>query len=206
MYKVFIDNWPIHFVYKSTNLNSVEKSSLVVFNDSIKIEELWIKHKEFKIFGKELTILLKNEEQLFNSIFKKYKKIEAAGAIVLDKNDDLLLIERLGCWDLPKGKIEKGESSEIAAIREVEEECGISTPIIQFPITTTYHTYYMKGKHCFKTTYWFCMKYDGEEVLVPQTEEGITKVSWIKKTELNQVFENTYLSIAEVLNTYLSKM
>jgi ADP-ribose pyrophosphatase YjhB (NUDIX family) len=205
MYKVFIDNWPIHFVYKSTNLNSVEKSSLVVFNDSIKIDELLNKHQESKKIGEVLNVLLENDEQLLNSIFKEYKKIEAAGGIVLNNNDELLLIERLGCWDLPKGKIEKGESIELAAIREVEEECGISNPVILFPITTTYHTYFMKGKHCFKTTYWFCMKYNGNQVLIPQTEEGITNVCWMKKTELNQVFENTYLSIAEVLNAYLNK-
>jgi hypothetical protein len=70
MYKVFIDNWPIHFVYKSTILTSVEKSSIVVFNDSIKIDELLNKHQESKKIGKELTVLLENDEQLLKSIKK----------------------------------------------------------------------------------------------------------------------------------------
>lgn len=205
MYKVFIDNWPIHFVYKSTFLTSVEKSSIVAFNDSIKISELLNIHLEYKNKGQQLFVMIENEKQLFESVFKEYKKIEAAGGIVLNTNNELLLIERLGCWDLPKGKIEKGESIELAAIREVEEECGISSPQIIYPLIKTYHTYFMKGKHCFKTTHWFCMKYDGNEALIPQTEEGITNVCWMNPKELNQVFENTYLSIAEVLKFYLSK-
>ena len=49
--------------------------------------------------------------------------------------------ERLGVWDLPKGKVEKSEDIEQAAVREVQEECGLVDVRLVAPLTSTWHTY-----------------------------------------------------------------
>mgnify|MGYP001172252366 CR=1 FL=1 len=111
----------------------------------------------------------------------------------------LLFIYRLGKWDLPKGKLEKGENIKECAIREVEEECHINELKIIKELPSTYHCYPYKKSWAFKTTFWYKMTSNYKGVLIPQTEEGIEKVEWLNKEELTKVQGNTYLSIKEVL-------
>lgn len=117
-----------------------------------------------------------------------------------------MFIKRFGKWDIPKGKLTKSEDPQTGAIREIEEECGISGPVIEQFICETYHTYRdtYKGKNklTLKKTSWYGMTYDGEEVLIPQQEEGITKVKWFKKTKMDKIRSNTYESILEVMDSY----
>ena len=110
------------------------------------------------------------------------------------------MIFRNGKWDLPKGKLEMGESVEECAIREVEEECGVSGIIIENKIKDTYHTYVLEGENILKKTYWYKMKTDYSAKLVPQIEEGITKVSWIDKDQISKKLKNSYGNISDVLN------
>lgn len=104
----------------------------------------------------------------------------------------------MGIWDLPKGKIEPNEEIKAAAVREIEEECGISNPKILDDFGRSYHMYSMKGKVVFKTTHWFTMIYSGKEPLKPQLEEDITEVIWVDSTEINQKIDSTYPSISEL--------
>jgi len=140
-------------------------------------------------------------EEEFTRIFKDYDYIEAAGGIVKRKKK-YLFIKRNGFWDIPKGKLEKKESIEEGAIREIEEECGIIGPSIQERICITYHTYRFKEKPTIKKTYWFALEYDGQKQVNGQLDEGITKVEWLKMDELKKVFKNTYPSILEVIQHY----
>jgi 8-oxo-dGTP pyrophosphatase MutT (NUDIX family) len=137
------------------------------------------------------------------AFFKKVKKsvtlVEAAGGLVKSKKDGYLFIFRNGKWDLPKGKLEKGEKPEEGAVREVEEECGISIDKCGKKIVNTYHVYTLKGAVVLKKTYWFKMKYDGKAKLKPQIEEGITEVRWMGKKDINLVAGNTFPSIMDVL-------
>ena len=126
--------------------------------------------------------------------------IEAAGGLVFNKDGDILMIFRNGKWDLPKGKLEIGESVEECAIREVEEECGISGLIIENKIKDTYHTYFLEGESILKKTYWYKMNTDSDGELVPQIEEGITKVSWVGKDQISEKLTNSYGNISDVLN------
>jgi len=126
--------------------------------------------------------------------------IEAAGGLVFNKDGDILMIFRNGKWDLPKGKLEMGESVEECAIREVEEECGVSGIIIENKIKDTYHTYVLEGENILKKTYWYKMKTDYSAKLVPQIEEGITKVSWVDKDQISKKLKNSYGNISDVLN------
>jgi 8-oxo-dGTP pyrophosphatase MutT (NUDIX family) len=137
------------------------------------------------------------------AFFKKVKKsvtlVEAAGGLVKSKKDGYLFIFRNGKWDLPKGKLEKGEKPKEGAVREVEEECGISIDECGKKIVNTYHVYTLKGAVVLKKTYWFKMKYDGKAKLKPQIEEGITEVRWMGKKDINLVAGNTFPSIMDVL-------
>ena len=150
---------------------------------------------------KEAYVYTQNSpSELLNWFKEFYKYIQAAGGLVENADGQLLFIYRLGCWDLPKGKVEKDEYIAAAAIREVEEECGISDPEIQFPICSTFHTYLHKEQMVLKETFWYKMKYSGEEELMPQTEEHIAVAEWRDKDLLDVVLANTYPSIKEVLD------
>ena len=140
-----------------------------------------------------------DEKVLFSYFTSLFKKIEAAGGLVKNNKDEWLFIFRNGKWDLPKGKVEKDEEIQKAAVREVEEECGVGRLSIVRELPATYHTYYLKEKAILKCTYWYEMNCSDSAMLVPQLEEGITEVKWFSKKELSKVYENTYESVVEVM-------
>lgn len=140
-----------------------------------------------------------NVQDLFQWFSSMFTIVEAAGGLVKNENGSYLFIFRNGKWDLPKGKIEKGETIRDAAVREVEEECGINGLTILKELPTTYHTYTLGNNAVLKPTYWFEMKCSGHPELVPQTEEGITEVKWMNAAELETVRENTFPSIIDLI-------
>ena len=125
--------------------------------------------------------------------------IRAAGGLVRNEDKAYLFIFRNGKWDIPKGKVEKQEKVKQAAVREVEEECGIKVSSLEERICKTYHAYQYKGEVVLKKTYWFNMNCKGQNKLVPQTEEGITDARWIKKEDISLITDNTFPSIMDVL-------
>jgi 8-oxo-dGTP pyrophosphatase MutT (NUDIX family) len=135
-----------------------------------------------------------------------FKQIPAAGGIVIH-DEKLLFIFRNGKWDLPKGKIDTGESPEEAALREVAEECGIEGHQIIKVLPSTFHIYQSPyhdsfGKWILKETHWFEMSYTGFENGTPQTNENITEIRWFAKSELDEVFLNTYENLKSVISRY----
>jgi len=140
-------------------------------------------------------------EKLFNDFKTNFKIIEAAGGIVRNNNNDLLVIHRFGKIDLPKGKMETDESFEKAALREVSEECGIKNMRILNAEKPTYHMYILNGKKCLKVTHWFNMNYSGNEELVPQKEEGILDVRWVNENEIDSLQNSTYASLKHFFKT-----
>ncbi len=131
--------------------------------------------------------------------YNNYNYIEAAGGIVSNENNEYLLIKRLGLWDLPKGKVEKGESVEEAGIREVCEETGIPSASITKPIPNTFHIYLQKKKWYLKNTHWFLMHTKSKIALKPQQEESITKAVWVQKSKACKHISNSYRSIYDTL-------
>ena len=138
-------------------------------------------------------------DELKKAFWKKFTIVIAAGGLVLNEEEEILLMFRRGKWDLPKGKLDKGETTEDCALRETTEETGLMDLKLEKPITTTYHTYDESGKHILKETYWFLIRARKEEELVPQANEQITRLEWVKPLALKEYSRNMYASIKEVL-------
>ena len=149
---------------------------------------------------KGLVLLHEDVDELFSIFRSLFKEIDAAGGVVRNDQGAILFIFRNGKWDLPKGKLEKGETIEEGAMREVEEECGVHGLKINGELKPTYHIFERNDQWCFKTTYWFNMNYSGSEVLVPQAEEGIERAEWIAEKDLGKVRENTWSNILVLLD------
>ena len=111
------------------------------------------------------------------------------------------MIFRNGKWDLPKGKLEVGENIEQCAMREVEEECGISGLTITQQLQETYHTYEINGQKILKCTYWFKMKSSFKGNLTPQNKEGITVAVWVDEQDIAEKLENSFGNIIELFKT-----
>ncbi|MFY8091275.1 MAG: NUDIX hydrolase [Chitinophagaceae bacterium] len=128
------------------------------------------------------------------------KEIIAAGGLVFNSDNKLLLIFRRGFWDLPKGKLDDGETIEACAVREVEEEVGLKNILLQNFIETTSHTYFDKwiGEDVVKKTYWYKMQVPNQD-LVLQTEEDIEKAVWINENEWKQYKDNCYQNIQYIV-------
>lgn len=198
MYKVFIENRPVIICEKNTiKIDSIILSSEKVTSFEENIFPL-IKKSLPKI---PIILIAEDAHSEFERLFEGYKRIIAAGGIV-KKGDEYLFIKRNGKWDIPKGKLDEKEDPIVGAVREIEEECGITKPIVNELICCTYHTYKFKNKPRLKLTYWFELQYEGDEELVPQLDEGITKAKWLKVDELEKVKKNTFLSILEVVDQY----
>ena len=144
---------------------------------------------------KEISFEHPDLNKLFNDFKSSFKYIEAAGGLVKNKHNELLVIQRFDIPDLPKGKIEEKETPEDAAIREVEEECGITGLKITGKAETSFHIYTLKNKRVLKKTHWFYMNYVGDETLKPQTEEAITKVEWCDVQKIREYKNLTYKSL-----------
>jgi 8-oxo-dGTP pyrophosphatase MutT (NUDIX family) len=146
----------------------------------------------------------KDLEELKSSFFKRFTLIKAAGGFVLNENKEVLMMFRRGKWDLPKGKMDKGETFEQCAIRETEEETGLKdTRLISFLITT-YHTYHEGTRSVLKETKWFTMSVKGKQKLIPQAEEQISKLEWVNKNDLKKYLQNTFPSVKDVLESGFS--
>ena len=131
--------------------------------------------------------------------------MEAAGGIVKNSMEEVLVIYRKKKWYLPKGKLDYEETPEIAAIREVREECGISKLVMGKFLMKTFHTYTEKNKFILKKTHWFTMTSPENEKLIPQLEENIEEARWMNKEKIyKKVFPKTYASIEEVLENYFN--
>lgn len=205
MYKIYINETQITLTnHNSQNLllqNNV--NTLVGIYDGkvktlfryIDLAEKTDRYSEIIITYPDLKVL----KQDFKSLFKK---VVAAGGVVVNEAGEILVIFRRGSWDLPKGKVEEGEETIDAAKREVEEETGIKDLIAERLICKTFHTYKESGKRILKKTYWYKMKTHKQE-LVPQTEEDIDSAEWMLP-ELFLKKEKLYRNIKDVIKAFLS--
>ncbi|WP_317233005.1 NUDIX hydrolase [Chryseobacterium oryzae] len=195
MYKVFVNEKKLLI---SKNQENLEKS---ISFESFTTLEIALDLLE-NTSTSELNVYGENIDEIWKEFKKLFRIIEAAGGLVSKPNGDILFIKRLGKWDLPKGKMEKGESREESAVREIEEETGLREVKLKDFINTTYHIYTERnGDKVLKYTHWFEMYFDGKDTSKPQIEEGITEVAWKNRNQIeNEVFPNTFKNIQLIIN------
>jgi ADP-ribose pyrophosphatase YjhB (NUDIX family) len=143
-----------------------------------------------------------NLEELKKAFWKKFFVIKAAGGLVLNVENDLLMIFRRGHWDLPKGKLDPGETLAECALREVSEETGLTNIQLQHELITTYHTYHENGKLILKESYWYQMKVTSNQQLIPQATEDIQQAIWADENKTNDCLKNAFPSIVDVVTYY----
>jgi 8-oxo-dGTP pyrophosphatase MutT (NUDIX family) len=204
MHKTFINDKPLIFENIYNASAKVRDDLLILSEAEYSLEKVLKKIDDVNSNG--VIYLCARPDQAWNEFVSRFVLIEAAGGIVKNDNDELLLIFRKKRWDLPKGKLDYNESPESAAVREVIEECGLTEIEIGSFLLRTFHTYTEKNKSILKKTHWFTMNTSGKPELVPQEEEDIEVATWMNKNEITRkVFPNTYASIKEVLITYFEK-
>ncbi|MDE1860464.1 MAG: NUDIX domain-containing protein [Candidatus Micrarchaeota archaeon] len=100
----------------------------------------------------------------------------SAGAFVYMKKGSelrfLLLLKSNGEYDLPKGHIEKGESAEAAAIREIKEETGLTVSLVPFFRAQTQYFFYERKKKVLKRVKFFLAETDTEKVVISYEHKG----------------------------------
>lgn len=202
MYKIFINDKPFILAPKTNSFETGQGSLLIAYSE---LQNLKQAIDLMNLSAVSNLTVTGDAEAMWKEFLLHYKLIDAAGGVVKNKENKVLFIFRLGKWDLPKGKVDKGETLEQAAIREVEEECGIKKLIITNKITTTYHTYTLNDKNIVKASHWYSMTTADKRPLKPQTEENITEARWVSEKETQVLLKNAYPSIAEVIKNYMNK-
>tara|TARA_B110000003_G_scaffold274490_1_gene314598 strand:+ start:18248 stop:18847 length:600 start_codon:yes stop_codon:yes gene_type:complete len=199
MYKVFINERPIILtdsLFVKSDFDHVKYKNTI-------ISEIIHKLTEGSITG--IILLCDDIQEAWGDFISHFKVISASGGLVINEKLEFLFIFRGGKWDLPKGRIEKGEQIKEAALREVKEECGISKLKLGNFLITTYHIFFQNNQNRLKETHWFQMETTTKEVLIPQLEEGITIAIFKNKEDSVRALDNSYGNIHLVFKAYYQK-
>lgn len=196
MYKVFMNDKPIILTDSSQNGFGFQVHDY----ENVVLDEILHKLKRDKLNG--LVLFCRNLQHSWDDFQQHFKVVNAAGGLVVNDQKDFLFIFRGNRWDLPKGRIEKDESIESTAIREVEEECGIEKLELNRFLITTYHIFFQNNKNKLKVTHWFLMHSNYQGKLTPQVEEGITIAKFKNAQEAQEALTNTYANIHLVFEVY----
>ena len=189
MYKVFVNDRPLFL----TNEILKETDFQFFLLDSVDVKQVIVKMFQNKIH--KAYLYHPDEKEIMKKLKSKISVNKAGGGLVYNKNGDVLFIFRNGKWDLPKGGIKKEELIEACAIREVEEETGVSGLKIGAKLQKTYHIFKRNGSYKLKITHWFEMKTNFEGIPVGQLEEGIDKVAWLNQEQIKEALKNSYENI-----------
>lgn len=186
----------IYFGKRIVYLTDEDKPYYAKFKDRKQLKELIYKFDE----GNYDSLFITSND--LNDLFQNFKSIlifeTAAGGLVINSLKKILVIKNNNVWQLPKGHIEEGETISEAAIREVSEEASIDNPIIIKHLPSTFHAFKKNGKLHLKQTYWFKMLYKGNKKPKPQISEGITEATWIDKSEIIEIKNNTYENLMKI--------
>ena len=194
MYKVFVNDKPLFL----TNTIAKETDFQLFLLESIDIEQLIIKIFQNKV---QKAYLYHPDEKIILKMMKeKIPVCQAGGGLVYNKEGHVLFIFRNGKWDLPKGGMEKNEKITATAIREVEEETGVSDLSISCDLQKTYHVFKRNGKYKLKITQWYEMQSTFEGPTIPQAKEGIEKAVWLNPEQIKEALNNSYENIKLLFN------
>jgi ADP-ribose pyrophosphatase YjhB (NUDIX family) len=172
---------------------------VVYYDQGVSLIYRFIEFAEHKSFSTLFLWSGYGYKEMKIHFFSFFKILEAAGGVVRNEKNEILVIFRNDKWDLPKGKIDKRkETIKQAALREVQEETGLKKLTITRKLMTTYHLYFRKEKMILKPTCWFEMFAESSSKLVPETKENISLVAWVSKEEIPGILKNTYHSLEEL--------
>jgi ADP-ribose pyrophosphatase YjhB (NUDIX family) len=202
MYKVFVYGKPLYLTDDLSFFQHIPHENRGIYTKAENLEKL-IKKIRLNKSIEEFILYSFDLNEMWHSFTSLFTVIDAAGGIIRNKKGDLLFIFRKGKWDLPKGKVDPGETIAEGAVREVKEECGLREVILGKLLAKTYHTYTEGNKRILKITYWYGMEVPGTQKLVPQAEEDITDIKWIRADKLAEVRNNTYRSVADLLDEFV---
>jgi 8-oxo-dGTP pyrophosphatase MutT (NUDIX family) len=197
MYTFFINDKPLLLTNAKDTSAEFGHLPVIEYGNNTKLMEVVRKVEEPNQSG--LQLVCTDPTEVLQLLKSQFTVIHAGGGIVFNEPGQLLLMMRLGKWDLPKGKIDPGETVEEGALREVEEECGINQLSIRSFFSNSYHTYKLQGHRFLKLTHWYIMDTRFTGALVPQLEESITEVKWVNLSQLNIDTLDTYESIRSIL-------
>lgn len=189
MYKVFVKDKPLFL----TNEIQKETDFQMFLLESVDIKKLIVKMFSNKI--EKAFLYYPDEKEIMKKLKEKIPVVKAGGGVVYNAKGEVLFIFRNKKWDLPKGGMEKGEEIEATAIREVEEETGVTGLTIAKKIQKTYHVFKRNGRYKLKITHWFEMHTQFEGTPQGQIEEGIEKVAWLAPQEVTKALLNSYDNI-----------
>lgn len=199
--KIFFEDKPVFLCDEITpSINEFIHHPDAIFIDEISTPAIKsLLHEIVKPAFHAGIVLHNNIEKLKKAFFKHFTIIQAAGGLVKNEQNEILLIFRKGKWDLPKGKTDDDEVPMECAVREVKEETGLQKIKAGKKICTTYHTYTEFGKHILKETEWFEMKATSDQKLTPQHDEDIQKIEWVNELDINKKLKNSYPLISDVI-------
>lgn len=221
---LFINNKPTHIIkYHDSLLDApaydvvlnapidamkasmLQGNVLVVNASAAFIDKLFtlLRDKKLKRLA-AITFAVRNKKETVRGVKANFRIIKAAGGLVL-KDDRMLVMYRLGKWDLPKGKLEKNEKAREAAVREVEEECNIGVAL-DYKLCSTWHTYTQNGSRILKQTKWYAMTCLDDSRMEPQASEDIEQLVWMSLEEVQVALYNTYASIRHVFDTFHARI
>ncbi|MBA3985791.1 MAG: NUDIX domain-containing protein [Flavobacteriales bacterium] len=192
MYKVFVNDKPIFLTTEMV----FDKNARCFPLKGIDLETVVKKVARGK--WEEVYLYHPNGEKLLQKFKKKIPVVVAAGGLVTNELGEILFIKRNGKWDLPKGRVEIGESLEEAAIRETEEETGVKDLKIIKSLQITYHIFNRNDKMKLKETYWYAMETSYKGSLHPEKSEGIKKVAWKNEKKAQKALLKSYANIKEL--------
>jgi ADP-ribose pyrophosphatase YjhB (NUDIX family) len=200
MYKVFINNKRL-ILANSKEIIDYGDAAVVCLKKPETVNAV-IQNHLLKSNTCDFIILSADDKKLIETFESNYEMRVAAGGWAWNEHKELLMIFRENHWDLPKGHLDEGETIEECAMREVEEETGVSNLEIDSKIAISRHIYEYKGQMVLKITHWFQMKTKKGDALVPQIEEGIEKAEWVTQNDIDDYFNQSWESLKEVYKSY----
>lgn len=201
MYKISINEKPLFLLNREEGMSYLPGNDREIINRYAgrpKMLHAYIDLLEKNPQYDKVVIFSPEVDQLFRDFCSLFKVIEAAGGVVRNDHNEILFIHRRGFWDLPKGKIDKGESPQQAAVREIQEETGLHDVILSGFLMPTWHVYEMDGRRILKKTWWYEL-HSAEKELIPQTEEDIEAAVWMSLNTFQSQPRKVYLTILDVL-------